>query len=415
VIDPLILVRGIHLAATLLAAGTVSFSALVAEPALIGVDAAALRGRLKLISWLALAVAIPSGAAWLVLLAAQILGESPMQACLNGGVWSVTTFTQFGEVWTVRLVLACLLAIVIGFHRLRWLTLAVAIALTALIAYSGHAAGTPGTAGGVHLASDMLHLTAAGAWLGALPALVLLLTAAAAGGEMWQAAAVRAVRRFSTLGIAAVATLIVTGAINSWNLLDGPRDLIATGYGKLLLAKLGLFGIMLVFAAVNRVRLTPRLPQRAAMTALVRNTMAEIVLGLGVLSIVAALGVTEPGAHAAHAGTAIPPDAAFVHIHTSEIMAEVTIEPGHPGRTQVSIRVMHEDGSEFPAKAVALALDPPNAQAPAKLRPAVRQSDGTWLVGEIELAAPGVWTARVIVDTGGKEPLVVDGPIVIER
>lgn len=413
--DPLIFVRGIHLAATLLAAGTLGFATLVAEPALIGVDAAALRGRLKLISWLALAVAIPSGATWLVLLAAEILGESPLHACLNGGVWSVTAFTQFGEVWMARFVLACLLAIVIGFHRLRWLTLAVAIALTALIAYSGHAAGTPGAAGVVHLASDMLHLAAAGAWLGALPGLALLLVAAATGGDAWQAAAVVAVRRFSTLGIAAVATLIVTGAINSWNLLDGPRDLIATAYGNLLLAKLALFAIMLGFAAINRLRLTPRLPQHRAMTALVRNTMAEIVLGLGVLGVVAALGVTEPGAHAGHASTAIPPDAAFVHIHTSEIMAEVTINPGHPGRAKVSLRVMHEDGSEFPAKAVSLALDPPNAQAPAKARPALRQSDGTWLIGEIEFAAPGVWTARVTVDTGGKEPLVVDGPIVIER
>jgi len=67
--DPLILVRGVHFAATLLAGGTVAFVVLVAEPAAAKIrpDFTALRHRLTVLSWLALAVAIVSGTAWLVL------------------------------------------------------------------------------------------------------------------------------------------------------------------------------------------------------------------------------------------------------------------------------------------------------------------------------------------------------------
>ena len=69
-IDPLILARSVHFAATALAGGTVVFMVLVA-------DVAALRARMNAMIWGALAVAIVSGAAWLVLLAADILGSSP--------------------------------------------------------------------------------------------------------------------------------------------------------------------------------------------------------------------------------------------------------------------------------------------------------------------------------------------------
>jgi hypothetical protein len=67
--DPLIVVRGVHFAGTLVACGTVGFIHLVAEPAKVPSDGRPLRNRLSVLTLLALAVAILSGAAWLVLLA----------------------------------------------------------------------------------------------------------------------------------------------------------------------------------------------------------------------------------------------------------------------------------------------------------------------------------------------------------
>ena len=60
-----------------------------------------------------------------------------------------------------------------------------------LIALVGHAGATPGTAGDIHLASDMAHLLAAGAWLGGLPALAMLLAATShANDPAWRGFAV---------------------------------------------------------------------------------------------------------------------------------------------------------------------------------------------------------------------------------
>jgi len=99
-LDPLALVRGLHFAATLLTCGRGVFLVLVAAPAggkLQG-DVAAFRHQLNVLTWLALGVAALSGAAWLVLLASDILGASLADVCLHGGAWPVLFDTRFGLV-----------------------------------------------------------------------------------------------------------------------------------------------------------------------------------------------------------------------------------------------------------------------------------------------------------------------------
>ena len=92
------------MAASVLAAGTVTFLALVARPAFgpatLPAGFPALRRQLTWLVWGALAVAILSGVAWLALLASDIYGASIIQVCLHGGIWPVLTDTRFGLVWT---------------------------------------------------------------------------------------------------------------------------------------------------------------------------------------------------------------------------------------------------------------------------------------------------------------------------
>jgi putative copper resistance protein D len=156
--------------------------------------------------------------------------------------------------------------------------------------------------GTIHLASDALHLVAAGAWLGGLwPLAILLGSARRAGDPVSAAVAYQATRRFSILGIASVAVILATGVINTYEIL-GPMALsIGTDYNRLLLAKIGLFIAMLAIAAVNRRRLTPQLSderdQKRAMRQLQRNSLAEVGLGLLILAIVAVLGRIPPHVH----------------------------------------------------------------------------------------------------------------------
>ncbi len=415
-IDPLILFRAVHITATVLASGTVVFNVLVAEPAAhaSAADFSALRCRLIWMVWIALALAVLSEALWLVWLSADIYGAPVIAVCLHGGVWTVLTDTRFGLVSTVRLAFALLLAVLIPWPATRLAQIVAGTGFIVLIALVGHAGATPGTAGDIHLASDMAHLLAAGAWLGGLPALAMLLAATSHTNDpAWRGFAVAATRRFSWLGIVCVATLMATGIINSWNLLSGPRDLVTTDYGRLLLLKIGLFVAMVGIAATNRFHFTPQLPGATALRALQRNSLVETGLGLCVLLFVSALGTLSPSGHAHSTNADVPPNAAFVHIHTSEAMAEVTIEPGRIGKAYALIRVLREDFSEYPVTSIELTLDPPSG-GPKIARAAAHLPDGNWQVNALDLTQAGVWTVRVIIPTDRGAPIVLDAPIVID-
>jgi copper resistance protein D len=414
VTEPIILARAVHFAATVLAAGTVSFMVLVAEPAFgrareAAGALAALRRRCNAMIWIALAVAVLSGLAWLALLAADIYGATVIAVCLHGGLWPVLTGTLFGTVWTSRLALTLLWAVLLAWPATRYWQLAAAAALLAGLAFIGHAGATPGGIGDLHLLSDIVHLLAAGCWLGALPALALLLLTTPPA----RLAAAHAVARFSILGILSVGGLLATGLVNSWALVGQPRDLLDTSYGRVLALKLGLFIAMLGIAAVNRFYLTPQLPSAGARRALARNSLVESGLGLGILVLVGALGTMAPTAHPVLPPPDIPADAAFVHIHTSEAMADVTINPRWSGEADATIRVLREDSSELPANNVRLALDPPAAGPQPIDRAAVRQADGTWQVKRINFGLPGNWTVRIIIGQENQKPIVLDAPILI--
>ena len=418
-IDPLIITRGIHMAATVLAAGTVTFLALMARPAFgpakFPADFSILRRQLTWLTWGTLAVAILSGVAWLTLLASDIYGASIVQVCLHGGIWSVLSDTRFGLVSTIRLALALLLAGLMFSPSLRLLQMVAGVTLLVLIALIGHAGATPGTAGDIHLISDMVHLLAAGGWVGALPALAMMLSMAHRRGDAdWGAYAVVVTRRFSSIGVVCVGALLASGIINSWNLLGGPRDLVMTDYGRLVFLKIVLFIAMVGIAAANRFHFTPLLPAPAALKALRRNAIAETELGLCVLLFVGALGTLSPSGHAHSTNTPVPADAAFVHIHTNEAMAEVTLAPGRVGQANATIRVLREDFSEYPAKDVQLALEASDSGA-RFLRNAAHLPDGTWQVNAVDLTHAGVWTVRVTVTPEVGAPIVLDAPIEIDR
>jgi hypothetical protein len=196
-------------------------------------------------------------------------------------------------------------------------------------------------------------------------------------------------------------------------LLGAPSDLIATGYGQLLLLKIGLFTAMLAIATVNRFHLSPRLATADTRRALVCTSLTETALGAGVVLLVGALGTMQPTAHNVLSPTDIPADATFVHIHSEEAMADVTIDPGRAGPVSARIRVVYKDSSKFPTRKIQFALDPPAPGPQPVDRAAVRQVDGTWKVDGIALGQPGNWTVRVIVTADDGKKIVLDAPIVI--
>lgn len=316
-----VVARAVQFAASIALFGVFVFECLIVGSALAATAAALaltarLRNRLDALAWTSLLLVVISGAAWLLAVAANMSGQ-PLAVALGEGVWqTVLTRTQFGADWLARIAVAGLVAICLPLRRggdsvaarlACWAGLLFAGALLAALAWAGHGASTPGTPGELHLAADIVHLLAAGVWIGMLVPLALLLVALrGAGGALAIAAAAAAARRFSLLAAVSVMALLAGGIVNTWFLAGSVAALLGTPYGHLLLAKIGLFLATLVIASVNLLRLAPRLdasatrseaPAWRAATWLRRNALAEAGLGLFVVAIVGALGLLPPGTH----------------------------------------------------------------------------------------------------------------------
>ncbi len=216
--------------------------------------------------------------------------------------------TSFGYAVVVRLMLTMLAGVaLLVSHSARglWAAAVLGAGATLSLAWGGHGAADEGLPGWIHLGSDLLHLLAAGLWLGALAALVVLSLDPRAAREPEIARRLhRALDGFSGAGTFAVGLLIVTGIANGWFLVGPSRlaSLFTTLYGVLLLVKLGLFGAMAALAAVNRWRLTPAFrPEETShlssvVVALRRSIALETGAGGLVIAAVAWLGTLAPPA-----------------------------------------------------------------------------------------------------------------------
>ncbi len=235
--------------------------------------------------------------AGLVLMTSAMSGETAL-AALWPPVQMMVLETDVGLAWAVRMTALIVVVIRPGL----WLaSFAGAIALASL-AWSGHGAMDEGALRFWHFLSDILHLLAAGAWLGAMLALVLIAQGLVDEARIRSLAF--AVRRFEWVGAAIVLTLSITGVVN-YLFIIGPRldEVLLGTYGMLLAIKVLLFAAMLVLAALNRFHLGPALAQAlrdgqhvVAVNALRRSVVVELAMALLIVALVAWLGTLSPDA-----------------------------------------------------------------------------------------------------------------------
>lgn len=128
------------------------------------------------------------------------------------------------------------------------------------------------------VASDAVHLLAAGIWLGGLLALVVVLTV----GDSPASERALVVSRFSGIAAGVVALLGLTGVLLGWRILGSWAALVQTAYGLTLLVKLGLVAVAVAIAAYNRFRLLPRV--RAGGTS---RTLRRVVAVEGLVLVLA--------------------------------------------------------------------------------------------------------------------------------
>ncbi len=269
--------RAVHVAAVLSLAGALGFRALVAPFTLARVTRPAL------------VVALLAGAVWLLLQSGAMAGVGSL-AEAAAVLPTVALHSWFGHVLMARLPLLLAAGLLAGDGRTPWrlwAATACAGAAVALQAALGHAAalGDP-----VLLATVALHLLAAAAWLGGL--LPLHLALAAAGSPTAVA------RRFSLVGVLAVAAILATGLEQSAVLIGSLPGLLGTAYGHTALLKIALLSALVALAGLNRFAYTPRLDAQPPTLRRLRTSIAiEVLLGLAVVAAAARLGSLPPAVH----------------------------------------------------------------------------------------------------------------------
>ena len=163
-----------------------------------------------------------------------------------------------------------------------------ALALCAFPAFTGHANAGEGTLRLVTLSADVLHVWAAGGWMGGLAG-VLFLNRRAGSGLL-----PNLVPAFSPVAVACVTVLVVTGSLASWIHLPDLGALVRGAYGRTLLLKLALVAGVLGLGWVNWRRHTPRLDQASGEETLRQAAALELILAQLVLLATALLVRTPP-------------------------------------------------------------------------------------------------------------------------
>lgn len=265
-----------------------------------------LRLRLQRIAGFAAALGLLLSVGGMLLMCLQMSGAESFAQMDMASVHMLAVGTDFGLMWQVRMASLVLVVLLMAGRRTAGVVstavacIAGAVALASL-AWAGHGAMDEGVRRYGHLAADIAHLLAAGAWVGALLAFLVAgfrCAREAAGAALFG----RCLAGFARTGTGIVSVLVFSGVVN-YLMIAGPTwtGLLSSGYGRLLVLKILLFVLMLALASLNRLRLVPALERAApgaATSAAVRmvraSVLVESALALLVLALVAWLGTQAP-------------------------------------------------------------------------------------------------------------------------
>ena len=290
------LVPGLRLVADAAAVLTVGclFGAVALVPGDTVLSAAGYRW-VRLAGWGAVVWALASLASLPVLLA-DFLGTGFSAVSLRG-VWS---FVESVEQGRNLVIVAALAAVVAAFARTvlhpagARVLLLIALAATVPPAFTSHAAEEADH--NLAVTAVALHVLGVVLWAGGLLALML-------AARLTGPARVTAVERFSRLAAPLAVVVAGSGAATAYTRFSSPGQVVDTGYGVVLLAKVVAFVGLLALAAWHRRRTLPAL-RAGQPRAFLRLAGAEVVLFAATIGLAVGLARTPTPPPVADAGAA---------------------------------------------------------------------------------------------------------------
>ncbi|MFX0594354.1 copper resistance CopC/CopD family protein [Melissospora conviva] len=254
---------------------------------------------------------------------------------------------------------------------------------------AGHPAASPVPA--VSVPVDAVHLGAMAVWLGGLVMVAAFLLRRANEREL--AAILPIWSRWAALSVSA---LLLAGIVSALIEVGTPAALVSTGYGRLLLAKAGLFALVLGVAVYSR-RLVERRTAEREPTGLRRAIWVELGVAAVVLALSSVLVQTTParnaGADVAGRGGA---DYYNSTLTSSIYSLQVQVDPARRGNNSVHAYAYTLDNRPLPVVEWRVTAALPSAGVEPIEVPLLPLTDNH-VTGEINLPAAGDWELRFTV------------------
>ena len=349
----------------------------------------------RMLAWAALIGA--AGVVGYLLLAArpivEALGSDLLPSWLDpAAAFGWSPFAVAMRVSVLTAVAAAGLALFAGGwrHRVPAVAFLLAVALGGM-SVAGHAASYGGPAFAV---LDWLHLLAVAAWLGALPALLVLGRRSGRTGAL--------LRRHGRLALIAAPVVALTGIANSPLVIGTSRDLVASDYGNLVLAKAGLLGVALGIGAVNHLALRGR--GRAATVSLVA---VELVVAAGAVTAAATMVTIQPASARQPVLTAPPVNPAHLFGEIGTTSVHATVNPPAPGPQAIQVSLTDSE-SGLPSEdvgRVTAELTPPATSDAAPVSVELEAADAVpGLFGASGTFTPdtGDWALELVLEREGE-------------
>ncbi|MEU5525627.1 copper resistance protein CopC [Micromonospora chersina] len=270
---------------------------------------------------------------------------------------------------------------------------------------AGHPAASPAPA--VSVVVDAVHLGGMAVWLGGLVMLAVFLLRRADERELDAILPI-----WSRWAALAVAALLLAGTVQGLIEVATPKALVDTTYGRLLLAKIVLFALVIGVAAYSR-SLVRRRTAAGRPGSMRRAVLAELAITAVVLGLSATLVQTTP-ARTASADVAGAPAGYFSTTLSSPIYSlQVELDPAETGSNSLHLYAYTKDNRPQPVQEWKATAALPSAGIEPITIPLLPLTDNH-ATGEINLPAAGQWQLRFTVRTSDIDQATVTATVPVK-
>ncbi|MEU7948983.1 copper resistance protein CopC [Micromonospora taraxaci] len=255
---------------------------------------------------------------------------------------------------------------------------------------AGHPAASPAPA--VSVVVDAVHLGSMAVWLGGLLMLAVFLLRQADEREL--SAILPIWSRWAAL---AVSALLLGGTVQALIEVATPQALVSTTYGRLLLAKIALFAVVIGVAAYSRQLVRSRVAAQRPVPVR-RAVWVELAVTAVVLGLSATLVQTPPARTASAESSDVSAGQFTTSLTSTLYTMQVELSPAERGNNSIHLYAYSKDNLPLPVKEWRATVALPSAGIEPIEVPLLPLTDNH-AYGDISLPAAGEWQLKITART----------------